>query len=683
MKRLADGRSRPSPEFQTLEARRMLAVFGNAWPEPRDLTISFPVDGVELARYQNDINATLDAIATRQDWQELALRAYQTWAVHADLNIGLRNDYNTDFGVPGRIVGDPRFGEFRIGAFPSAGLVANSVPFQAVAGTYSGDLILNSADRFTFHDWTTAQPPDPQTIAEGDRDLFSVLLHEAGNTLGLDDNLLSWSVMFRHYTVPKGVLSAEDIAGIQSLYGARSDPYELVDNGQLQQATLIETPTGFDPTQEVLRTRGSLSAGTDLDHYKLVPLAGHDRVTLRLRASGVSLLQSRLEIVDASGQVLQNAASASVFDNDSVLTVDGLQNYSELYLRIAPLQPGDIYAIGDYWLEVDYRDAVVRAADYQPGNYDAGPDALFSGFGLADPESGENDLLSQFDPMAPSVSLPGQRFELEGSVSSAADVDYLRVTAPGTIEGRLLVHLAGVGANLPSLKLRVVDASGQPVGTSGVLRDNGTFTVEVAQPVANQDYYLKVSVDPSSTVGAGNYIAVAEFETAQTQMNALASGTVTEQEDVFLRWTAHKSKLFRFDLAVTSAHANQAVRLTLYDAHTREIKAIAVGHAGATRALLSWLEQGEYILRFHVMGVGNAEAVSADYTLTADGISDDQDEDPYDPIEDPSYAPYDYTYEYSPYYYDPVDPYYGYSYDTDFYYYDPYYYDYGNYGYGN
>ena len=182
--------------IQSLEDRRLLTVFGNAWPEPRDLTISFPADGVEIGKDQNDVNALLDAIATRQDWQELALRAYQTWAVHADLNVGLRNDYNNDFGVPGKVVGDPRFGEFRIGAFPQTGLIANSVPFQAVAGTFSGDLVLNSNQQFRFHDWSNDEGPDPATIGTNERDLFSLLLHESGNTLGLDDNLLEWTVMY-------------------------------------------------------------------------------------------------------------------------------------------------------------------------------------------------------------------------------------------------------------------------------------------------------------------------------------------------------------------------------------------------------------------------------------------------------------------------------------------------------
>ena len=152
MSRDIRGRVKGASAIQNLEDRRMLTVFGNAWPDARNLAVSFPTDGVEVGSYANDINQTLDQIATRQQWQELSLRAFQTWAIHADINVGLRNDYDNGFGTPGMTVGDPRFGEFRIGAFPQQGVLANSVPFQAVAGTYSGDLLLNSNEQFTFHD---------------------------------------------------------------------------------------------------------------------------------------------------------------------------------------------------------------------------------------------------------------------------------------------------------------------------------------------------------------------------------------------------------------------------------------------------------------------------------------------------------------------------------------------------
>lgn len=652
---LTRARTQATIGIQLLEDRRLLAVFGTAWPNARDLTVSFPTDGAQVGNYDNEVNALLDSIASRQDWQELALRAYQTWAVHADLNVGLRNDYNNDFGVPGMAVGDPRFGEFRVGAFPQQGLIASSIPFQAIAGTNSGDLLLNSNEQFTFHDWSGNQGPDPSTIGLNDRDLFSLLLHESGNTLGLDDNLDVSSVMFRQYTVPKGILTNDDITAIQSLYGQRTDPYESVDNGQVQLAQLIPTPAGLDPHHEVIRTRGSLVTGTDVDVYKIVPVAGADAVTIRLRARGVSLLQSRLEVVDSLGQVISQSGAASVFENDNEIVLSGIAGQAEVYLRVSAIDPSDIYSVGDYWLEVDYRSAAQQASDPTAGAYDSGPDTLFANYDLADTELGTNESIADATDVLANTSA-NNRFEIESAVSTATDVDYFKLTAPSTVSGRMMVHVAGVGAARPDVRVQIVDASGQHVGTGARLRADGTFTVEVASPQASQDYYLRIAVDPNSAVGVGNYVALAEFETPATQMNDLVSGELTDASDRYVRWTAEKTKLFRFDLEAMSANPDHAVRLTVYDAHTRQIQLIAVTRAGITRGALAWLQQGEYILRFTALSgtpSGTAPPITGlSFSLKADGISDDQDEDNVDPADDPNHDPYSYDDSYGSGYYE-------------------------------
>ena len=629
--------------FESLEERRLLTVFGNAWPDARDLTVSFPADGTPIGSQPSSLHSLLDSVATRQQWQELTLRAYQSWAYHADINIGLRNDYNEAFGVPGMAVGDPRFGEFRIGALPQQGLVASSVPYQVIAGTYSGDLILNSNQQFTFHDWSNSVGPDPSTIAENDRDLFSLLLHESGNTLGLDDNQHAWSVMFRQYTVPKGVLTSEDINAIQALYGQRSDPFESVDNGQIQVATLIPTPAGFQPASQVIRSRGSLLDSDDVDVYRIVPIAGHDEVTIRVRTQGVSLLTSKLEVLDAAGQVISQSGSLSVFQSDNEITVSGIDGASELFIRVAADDPTDLYSVGDYYLEVDYRDAATRAADLQRGDYDQGPDELFVNFDLSDPELGNNDSILIAEDLS-SATVSNGRFEHQSSVSAASDVDYLKIQAPAVISGRLIAHVKGVGLNRPDLDLTVVDSTDQSVGTSARLRPDGTFSVEVLQPQAGHEYFLRISVDPNSTSSAGEYVAIAEFETPSDQLHQLVSGQVTSAIDTFIRWTADKTRLFQFGLDASSPQPGQAVRLTIYDAHTLEAKAAMVTQGGTMRGMFAWLQQGDYILRFTALSMGSQATGTVNYSLFVDGLSDDQDEDESDPADDPNHDPYYYAY---------------------------------------
>ena len=641
-------------EIESLETRRLLAAFETPWPQPRSLTISFPADGTAIGDHSNDIRQTLDAVADRSDWQELALRAFQTWAIHADINVGLRNDHDNDFGAAGLSVSDPRFGDFRIGAFPQVGVLANSIPFQTNAGTYSGDILLNSSEPLNYHDWAGGYGPDPITVASGQRDLFSLLLHESGNSLGLADSSLDWTVMFRQYTVPKGVLSQEDIDSIQALYGARTDPYEQVSNDQLQVATLVPTPVGFQPDSEYIRVSGSLKNASDVDHYEVHPVAGQTEVTIRLKAAGISLVKSQIEVLDAAGSVLAQASADSVFANDNTIQLGDLQNHSVLYVRVTAADSG-VYSVGDYQLEVDYRSAAVQASDPVAGGYDSGVDSLLTNFALADTEAGDNDTVASAGDLTMADGFaPQTRYEIVSAVSSATDVDHWKVPSAGN--GRLVINLAGVGLDQPDLRLGIVDAAGQSVGASGRLQPDGTWTLVVAEPQAGQDYYLRVAVDPSSPVSVGNYVASAEFVESDTPYQ-LSSGDVSSSVDDFIRWTAEKSRLFRFDLFTQGASDDEAVQLTIYDAHTREVRLAIVANSGMTRTALAWLEQGDYIIRFSAVSHSGVAVNNVHYALEVHGLSDDQEPDGDNSQGDENHGPYDYDYyDYSYEWEDEPDP---------------------------
>ncbi len=472
--------------------------------------------------------------------------------------------------------------------------------------------------------------------------------------------------MFRQYTVPKGVLTAGDIADIQSLYGARTDPYELIDNGELQAATLIPAPVGFDPASNVIRTRGSLSSAADVDHYEIIPVAGQDTATIRLNAAGISLLNARIEILDRSGHMLNRAQATSVFQNDSTLQIAGLEKHDVIFVRVTAADPGDVYSVGDYELEVDYRDAETQAADPVAGDYDSGTDSLFTNFALLDSEQGANDTQSDAEMVRQSPSHPNTRYEFQSSVSAATDVDFLKITAPAEISGHLRIDVAAVGDGQPGLVVEVVDDSGQYVGTAGRLHADGSWTLEVAQPQAGKDYYLRISVDPSSAVSVGNYIATAEFTAPGSQMNQLASGEVSSTVDEFVRWTAGKTKLYRFDLIASGGGVGEGVKLTIYDAHTQKMQLVVAASSDLTRSALAWLQQGDYILRFEAISTSGNDVAKISYSVTTDGISDDQDEDGEDGDDDPFYDPYESYVE--PEYDDETYPYYYYYY---YYYYYP------------
>jgi peptidoglycan hydrolase-like protein with peptidoglycan-binding domain len=76
-------------------------------------------------------------------------------------------------------------------------------------GAIAGDLHFDDAET-----WTRDLPPTGI-------DLDTVTLHEAGHTLGLDHSADANAVMFAFYAAGRRTLTADDIAGIRSLYGER------------------------------------------------------------------------------------------------------------------------------------------------------------------------------------------------------------------------------------------------------------------------------------------------------------------------------------------------------------------------------------------------------------------------------------------------------------------------------
>ena len=107
---------------ELLEDRCVPATFGNAWPDALHLTLSFAPDGSLIGSNSSNLFATLDAQAARVVWEREVLRAFQAWAVNANINIGLvlgLAQFATTFGVTSAYVRyadrtlDPRSAKIR------------------------------------------------------------------------------------------------------------------------------------------------------------------------------------------------------------------------------------------------------------------------------------------------------------------------------------------------------------------------------------------------------------------------------------------------------------------------------------------------------------------------------------------------------------------------------------------
>jgi hypothetical protein len=140
--------------------------------------------------------------------------AMDTWAaVSGFTNLGQAADGNVGFGAleaNGGHLGDIRFGAINIdGPFNvlAHAYQPGTESIFGAGGAITGDMHIDSSE-----DWV------------GSFDLATVILHELGHSLGLGHSGDINSIMLPAYSGVNVTLGADDIAGIQSIYGSNPVP---------------------------------------------------------------------------------------------------------------------------------------------------------------------------------------------------------------------------------------------------------------------------------------------------------------------------------------------------------------------------------------------------------------------------------------------------------------------------
>src|SRR5919201_308022 len=160
--------------LERLEDRCTPSTSGITWPDGQHLTLSFVPDGTRVAGYQSSLFRTLDAVAPTATWQREILRAFQTWAANANLNVGVVADGGQSLGT---------------------------------GGAGSGDVIVNASYLFGIGG------------GAGRYDLYTAMLNEAGNVFGvLDSKTDTASGVYYQYIGPKAGIDTADAADIRALY---------------------------------------------------------------------------------------------------------------------------------------------------------------------------------------------------------------------------------------------------------------------------------------------------------------------------------------------------------------------------------------------------------------------------------------------------------------------------------
>jgi hypothetical protein len=237
------------PFLEELETRLApYAASGNAWPEPQLVTISFVPDGTLMTSGSNgnvysDMFAKFNAKWPTATWQNAIISAAQVWAQAANVNLAVVPDNGTPLGQGNYQQADPGMGDIRIGAYSLGSNYLGLAYMPPPANNYSGagDVVFN--DTQTFNIGTTY-------------DLATVAMHEFGHSFGLGESSTYGTVMYGTYAGVKKALTADDVNGVQSIYG----PRQLDANNQFTPNNSFATATALTP--QVSNQSSGLVAGT-------------------------------------------------------------------------------------------------------------------------------------------------------------------------------------------------------------------------------------------------------------------------------------------------------------------------------------------------------------------------------------------------------------------------------------
>ncbi len=450
-----------SLQVERLEPRiLMFAASGYKWANP-DVSVSYLPDGTSTEGYTSTLFAELDAVAPRATWQREFARALQSWANVSNLNFRFVSDDGSVTGTFGSSQGDSRFGDIRLGAHPlTNGYIGYA--YYPSSTTKGGDIFLEPNTTFKVGSYL---------------DLYSTLVHEVGHAIGLAHGP-SGSIMFPTIMSVYAGLAADDIAGVQSLYGVRNaDSYDLAAaNNTWATASGITISSPGTTT-----VRADLTSFADVDYYRVVaPTGTNGTLTVSLDARGKSLLAPKLSVFDDAGNLVQTVDSNGAYGSFVTVNITGL-TAGKAYRLAVDGSGTDAFSMGAYKLDVTFGGTVTVTPPPPPP-----PPATV----LAD-RLEANDGASTATNLGriSSTSLTGL------TLHSTTDKDFLVFSVPKSGTYTVSVLTSAGAANID---LSILNGAQQSVA-AGVANSSGeTATASLTGGV---NYYIRVSSATGALLG--------------------------------------------------------------------------------------------------------------------------------------------------------------------------------------
>jgi Matrixin/Bacterial pre-peptidase C-terminal domain len=588
--------------LELLEARLTPTIYGQQWLNSQNLTVSFVPNGTQVGNTNSNLLDFLSHGPTQAVGEEEILRALQTWAVNANINIGLVNEQGgIALGAPGLIQGDSRFGDIRVAG--STGLtsdvVATGAPFNWSLGTSSGDVVFNTNQNIGVNPNGTGSQYD----------LFSVALHEAGHVFGFaDESTDPSSVMYTTYQGPVTNLSATDVANLHTLYGAAAPDANQATggNGTFAKAT----PVAFG-TNDVVS--GDLTSIGQVEYFR-VTVPAKQNLVVTLHTSGYSLLIPNLDVFDANGNLLKSNQPDQAWTKDATVNFGGQPTDQTYYIRVSSPST-NVFGMGGFQLELG------NANPPNPNNPTVNQDKT------------ANQTMQTATVLAHS-SVAVNDYSYFATMKDTQASHFYQVTAPITANNAsqaMLVSVMSLQNSNNDPGIHIYDAQGNLLPYQVLTNDGLNYMVQLTNIAPGSSYYIELTQQsPNGKSNPGDYHVCVNFSLQPAAATpAVASNTLNKKKPTDSgSLVVGQAALVHFALAANAANSSIPLNLTMTitDSTGRTVFTLTTAAGQPPATLNYYLGAGTYTVTYKVSLGSGAQSNSAipDVLFELDaGISSD------------------------------------------------------------
>ncbi len=324
----ADRRRAVRPVLEPLEGRLLLySTTGDMFSDGRRITWSLVPDGTPLPGGPSKLFATMDAKFPRSEWVGFIEDAFAEWEKVANVNFSTVGDNGAPDGSGNIQQGSTSFGDIRIGAFPEGPTLAATtlLPPKANGGSNSGDIFLNSDVNW-------------QLTSNSGVDLETIVLHEIGHSLGLGHSSDTSAAMFANYSGVREVPTADDIAGVRSIWGPRQEDAIARQSGNFAEDTAANiTPyIQASPHQVLINPLDIANPGESYWFRFTTPPDVSGNMTVTMQSTWLSELSPWIQLYSGNSTLIgESYAPTFYFGATSSASIANMTPSTTYYVRTA------------------------------------------------------------------------------------------------------------------------------------------------------------------------------------------------------------------------------------------------------------------------------------------------------------------------------------------------------------